>query len=61
MATLMIDQGSCDKNGNCVAVCPEVFEFDEQGYARVKPGANTSLPGVETAIAQCPTGAIYWE
>lgn len=61
MATLIVEKSLCEKSGDCVRICPAVFEFDSQGYAQVKAGANTADAGVETAISSCPTGAIYWE
>jgi len=60
MATLIVDKTFCAKSGDCVALCPSVFEIGPDGYARVKAGANTSLHCVETAINNCPCGAIYW-
>lgn len=60
MATLIVDKGFCTKSGDCVAICPSVFEIGPEGYAQVKAGATTSLPSVDSAINHCPGGAIYW-
>jgi ferredoxin len=60
MATLVVDKGLCSKNGNCINVCPSVFEWDTDGFAKVKDGADTSQPCVEQAITECPESAIYW-
>lgn len=61
MATLIVNQTLCEKSGECVAICPAVFEFGPEGFARVKAGADTQNPQVETAINGCSYGAIYWE
>lgn len=61
MATLYVDKDYCGKSGKCVQICPSVFEFGPDGYARVKDGADTSNPLVEIAIGNCSYGAIYWE
>ena len=61
MAILTVDKTLCMKSGDCVNACPSVFEFDANGRAQIKAGADTSQPCVETAISSCPTGAIYWE
>lgn len=61
MATLIVNQTFCAKSGDCVAICPSVFEFGPGGYAQVKAGADTSSPFVEQAINTCMAGAIYWD
>ncbi len=61
MATLIVDEMLCGKSGECVAICPTVFEFGPAGYARIRAGADTTDPEVETAISNCSYGAIYWE
>ncbi len=60
MAILIVDKTYCGKSGECVRICPSVFEFGADGYARIKDGADTQNPLVETAIASCSYGAIYW-
>ncbi|MFA6645120.1 MAG: ferredoxin [Bacilli bacterium] len=45
--------------GLCVSVMPEVFEFDDEGKARVH---TQPAEGVEVEVANdCPTGAIIVE
>lgn len=61
MATLIVNKTYCGKSGDCVSICPSVFEFGPDGYARIKGGADTTHPLVENAIATCSFGAIYWE
>ncbi|MNL07623.1 hypothetical protein D3C87_1283080 [compost metagenome] len=61
MATLIVNTTFCSKSGDCVAVCPSVFEFGPSGHAQVKAGSDTSSPYVEHAINLCTAGAIYWE
>lgn len=61
MSNLIVNKNLCSKTGECVDICPSVFEIGSDGYAHVKPGADTSHPAVEMAIASCVSGAIYWE
>lgn len=61
MATLIVNEAYCGKSGDCVSICPSVFEFGPEGRARVKSGADTTNPLVENAILSCAFGAIYWE
>lgn len=51
-----IDRDACIGCGLCVSVMPEVFEFDEEGKARVH---TQPAEGVEIDVANdCPVGAI---
>ncbi|HNY74031.1 MAG: ferredoxin [Methanomicrobia archaeon] len=54
-----IDRDACIGCGLCVSVMPEVFEFDDEGKARVH---TQPAEGVEVEVANdCPTGAIIVE
>jgi ferredoxin len=52
-----IDQSLCTGDGLCVQYAPEVFEFDVDGLAYVKDGADELLtePG---ARADVPAGLV---
>lgn len=55
-----IDDERCKGHGVCCALCPEVFELTDGGYARV---LQPEVPAehhdaVHAAATQCPEGAI---
>jgi len=55
-----IDAESCQGHGRCVAACPEVFQFDDEGHAFVE---SEDVPvrleeAVRRAEQQCPERAI---
>ena len=51
-----IKKGCCIGCGNCASICPEVFEIEDDGKAKVK--AQKELPCVGKAIADCPEHCI---
>lgn len=51
-----INKEICIGCGNCVSICEEVFEMDENGKAKVK--SQKKLPCIKEAIDDCPVGAI---
>jgi ferredoxin len=56
-----VDPSRCAGHAQCAAICPEVFDSDEEGYAVVL--AEGVVPeGAEdlarTAIGACPERAI---
>ncbi len=55
-----IDKDLCQGHGQCVILCPEVFDDDEQGFGVVR---NEDVPkgaeaDCERAEASCPERAI---
>ncbi|MGE4238819.1 ferredoxin [Ramlibacter sp.] len=58
-----IDRTRCMASGNCVLTVPELFEQDEDGFARLKPvdPAGFSAAAIEEAVKSCPTAAISFE
>jgi len=56
-----IDKEACQGHGQCVILCPEVFEDDEQGFGVVRDEAvPTEAEGdCERAAASCPERAIH--
>ena len=58
-----VDSSRCQGHGQCNLLCPEVFQFDEQGFARIE---NDRVPerleaDVERAVGNCPERAISLE
>lgn len=55
-----IDQDRCAGHGVCVATCPAVFSFTDDGFAEVTmdeiPAEYADL--VEQAVSECPEHAI---
>jgi ferredoxin len=55
-----VDENRCQGHGNCHRICPEVFQFDDQGFARIE---DDQVPeqlsaAVERAVLNCPERAI---
>jgi len=60
MMQVHIDDERCRGHGMCCALCPQVFELTDDGYAIVRA---TEVPVelhdvVRSAVDQCPEGAI---
>ena len=55
-----VDLEKCCGHGRCYALCPEVFDEDEEGYPVVfdKPIAPELESRVRQAAANCPEVAI---
>lgn len=54
-----VDKSKCISCGNCVAVCPKIFEFGDDGKSQVKKGQEKSKdPCVQEAIKECPVNCI---
>lgn len=57
---VVVDFDVCASTGNCMQVCPEVFEVRTDGYLYVlqeEPGEELRS-SVTTAAEMCPTAAI---
>jgi ferredoxin len=57
---VFVDDDKCGGHGVCCALCPDVFELSDDGYAVV---LTTAVPvehedAVRAAVNQCPTLAI---
>ena len=63
MKKLVVDQDKCIGCGTCVVLCPEVFELQDDGKAKVRLLTPDSklLTKVEDAIESCAVEAISWE
>ena len=46
--------------GACTGICPDVFELDDEGLAKVIV-EETEDPAVQAAIDGCPVGVIEAE
>lgn len=56
---LVVDADVCVGIGQCEALEPEVFEYDEDaGFAAVRDGATLSPARADAVIRSCPSGAI---
>ncbi|MBT4257590.1 ferredoxin [archaeon] len=53
---IKVNKKTCIGCGACVQTCPEVFEMEDSGKAKVK--AQKDLPCVKSAIEECPVDAI---
>ena len=68
MKTKIIREG-CIACGNCNAICPEVYDYDEDGIAYCILDDNTMNEEVaekyrslvQEAQVNCPTEAVYVE
>ena len=59
MAKVTVEKDKCIRCGACTATCPEVFDFDDDGLAKViKDEVNDD---VKMAAEGCPTEAIKIE
>ncbi len=62
---IKINQEECIGCGSCQAICPEVFELDEQGKAIVKGSQSdqgeTNEECAKEGVDICPVEAIQIE
>jgi ferredoxin len=57
MAKVTVDVSTCVGCGLCEQSCPEVFEVQGDGIARVK-AQNCSLHNLQKVVDTCPVSAI---
>lgn len=55
---VLIDKEKCIACGACMALCPTVFQRDNEGKSEIKDDADIKLPCVDSALEACPTKAI---
>jgi len=60
---IIVDRAKCTGLGICESLAPDVFEVDDAGDLVLITGTvpDDSLPGVEEAVAGCPTEALRLE
>jgi ferredoxin len=57
-----VDDSLCCAYGNCVMICPQVFELPEGATTVQIVSAEVPTPFLETAreaVRDCPTGALF--
>lgn len=56
----VVDSDRCRGHGICVAICPEAFTLNDDGYAEASPDAIPSdlAEAVDDAAGNCPEQAI---
>jgi len=54
--------GMCQGHARCIALAPDTFDFDDEGYAVVRPGCEVvteeRAAAVQRAVLNCPEAAI---
>ena len=58
---VVVNRDNCIGCGACEALCPEVFQIDDEGLSTVISNENIDEAKVTEAIEGCPTGAISKE
>lgn len=56
---VVVDRALCIGAASCMAVAPDVFEFDSANIAVVKPNAPMDDDMLLLAAQSCPTNAIF--
>jgi len=60
MVKVTVEESTCVGCGLCANSCPEIFEMDENGIAKVKNG-DCSNCDVHEVASQCPVNCIIVE
>lgn len=58
---VVVNRDNCIGCGACEALCPEVFQIDDEGLSTVINNENIDEEKVTEAVESCPTGAISKE
>ncbi|AEJ61474.1 4Fe-4S ferredoxin iron-sulfur binding domain-containing protein [Spirochaeta thermophila DSM 6578] len=58
---VVIDRDECIGCGSCADACPDVFEMDDEGKARVILPEGGDESCIDEAISICPVECIRWE
>ena len=56
-----VDQDKCLRCGMCTGICPDVFQFDDEGNIKVNNEKIDNLDEVMEAVSSCPVTAISKE
>ncbi len=60
MAKVVVDENACVGCGLCINACPDVFELDEGGIAKVKTNECPDCD-LHDVASQCPVNCIIIE
>lgn len=55
---IKVDKECCIGCGSCVAICPEVFELDDEGKSRAKVDELEEPGCAQQAAEACPASCI---
>jgi len=55
---IIVDQELCIGCGVCASLCPDVFELQDDGKAKVVDEENCENCDCEEVVNNCPVGAI---
>ncbi|MGE0220906.1 ferredoxin [Mycolicibacterium sp.] len=61
MYHISVDAGRCQGHARCLAFAPDVFDFDDEGYAFVPDDKSDRADldeDLRLAVANCPERAI---
>ncbi|BCO60173.1 ferredoxin [Mycobacterium intracellulare] len=60
MIDILIDSARCQGHARCNAICPDVFDLDEEGFVvLLTPSVDDNQADViDEAVDNCPEGAI---
>jgi ferredoxin len=56
-----VDGSVCIGCGTCVALCPNVFQLQDDGKSKAINPAGASEPEIQQAIDSCPVQCISWK
>ena len=55
---VVVNRDNCIGCGACEALCPEIFQIDDEGLSTAKEVKDLTEEMVAEAIESCPTSAI---
>ena len=61
MKKIVLKNENCIGCGACIAIDPEHFDFNDEGYSHVISNDNLETEELQNAIESCPVGIISLE
>ncbi|HBG23096.1 MAG: ferredoxin [Syntrophaceticus sp.] len=59
MTEVYVDPGICISCGTCIDMCPEIYDWDDEGKAEVVDEVSNNLEEcAQEALESCPVEAI---